>query len=175
MFNWGHHQIRNHHRLLAAILLGLVVVLSICNATGVFAQTDQSSRKVQEAKISFEQAFNAVLDAEAAGANVTSLVAQLNSAGDLLAQAENAIRVGDNALATANADSVMGIAQQVRVAAQTAKESALLKGQNASLTQSVLAIAGSIVFVLVMFMGWRLFKRRYIRRMLEAKPEVINQ
>jgi hypothetical protein len=50
----------------------------------VSAQKSQAATKLQAANNSFNQAFSAVLDAEKAGANVTSLFNQLNNAANLL-------------------------------------------------------------------------------------------
>jgi hypothetical protein len=77
----------------------------------VFAQTDQTASKLQAANAAVEQAFNAVLDAEKAGANVTDLLAQLNVAAGIYAEAENSYRTGDSNTAAAQADSVLPIAQ----------------------------------------------------------------
>jgi hypothetical protein len=130
---------------------------------------------MQEAQDAFEQAFNVVLDAETADANVTSLLNQLNSAADLLAQAENAYRVGNNNLAISNADSVIQIAEQVSSAAVTAKQSAIVEGQSAFWIRTTSIIVGSVVFVLVMLVVWRWFKRRYIKNLSNTKPEVSSQ
>jgi hypothetical protein len=62
----------------------------------VFAQTDQTASKLQAANTAVEETFNAVLDAEKAGANVTGLLAQLNVAAGVLAQAENSFRTGES-------------------------------------------------------------------------------
>ena len=60
--------------LLVIIVLGMVL-LSVNQAT---AQIDQTTSKLQAANTAVDQAFNAVLDAEKAGANVTDLLSQLN-------------------------------------------------------------------------------------------------
>ncbi len=96
-----------------------VSLLCVCPA---IAQTDQAASKLQAANTAVNQAFNAVLDAEAAGANVTDLLAQINTAQGILAQAENSYRTGDTNTASTQADSVLPIAQQVTVDAQNAKQ-----------------------------------------------------
>jgi hypothetical protein len=71
---------------LLAILVLSLYVLSVNQAT---AQTDQTTLKLQAANTAVNQAFNATLDAEKAGANVTDLLSQLSYAGSVLASAEN--------------------------------------------------------------------------------------
>ena len=140
-----------------------------------FAQTDQTASKLQAANNAVEQAFNAVLDAEKAGANVTGLLAQLNDAAGILAQAEDSYRTGDSNTAAAQADSVLPIAQEVTTAAQVAKQTALVSGQNAFWSTIAFTVIGAFVFVLVLFLVWRRFKRSYISKLHEAKPEVNGQ
>ena len=141
----------------------------------VFAQTDQTASKLQAANNAIEQAFNAVLAAEKAGANVTGLLVQLNDAAGILAQAENSYRTGDSNTAAAQADSVLPIAQQVTASAQDAKRTALVSGQNAFWSTIAFTVIGAFVFVLALFLVWRWFKRRYIKSLSEAKPEVNSQ
>ena len=141
----------------------------------VFAQTDQTASKLQAANTAVEQAFNAVLDTEKAGANVTDLLAQLNNAAGILAQAENSYRTGDSNTAAAQADSVLPIAQEVTTSAQEAKQTALVSGQNAFWSTIAFTVIGAFVFVLVLFLVWRWVKRIYINNLSQAKPEVNSQ
>ena len=80
------------------------------------AQTDQTAVETAGSQYSaVEQAFNAVLDAEKAGANVTQLLAKLNTAGELLADAQNALNSGNNvANITSKAENATQIAVQVK-------------------------------------------------------------
>jgi hypothetical protein len=87
--------------------------------------------KLQLANDAVDQAFNAVLDAEKAGANVTGLLVQINTAQGILAQAENSYRTGNANTAANLADSVLPIAQQVKLDAQSAKQTAIVSEQNA--------------------------------------------
>jgi len=141
----------------------------------VFAQTDQTASKLQAANTAIDGAFNAVLDAEKAGENVTGLLAQLNVAEGDLAQAENSYRTGDSSSAAAQADSVLPIAQEVTTASQNAKPTALTSSQNAFWSTIAFTVIGAFVFLLVLFLVWRRFKRSYINRLSGAKPEVNSQ
>jgi hypothetical protein len=138
----------------------------------VFAQTDQTASKLQAANNDIAQAFNAVLEAEKAGANVTDLLAQLNTAEDILAQAENSYRTGDSNTAAAQADTVRPITQEVTTAAQNAKQTAIISGQNAFWGIIAFTVIDIFLFVLILFLFWVWFKRRYFNNLLEAKSEV---
>jgi hypothetical protein len=114
------------------------------------------------------------LDAEKAGANVTGLLAQLNVAAGVLAQAENSFRTGDFNTSATQVDSVLPIAQEVTNSAQDAKQTALVSGQNAFWFTIAFTEIGASVFVLVLFLVWRRFKRGYIKKSLGLKPEVVE-
>ena len=141
----------------------------------VFAQTDQTASKLQAANIAVEQAFNGILDAEKAGANVADLLAQLNTASGVLVQAENSYRAGDSNTAAVKADSVLPIAQDVTISAQDAKQTSLVSSQNGFWFTIAFTVIGVFVFVLVLFLVWGWFKRRYIKSLSELKPEVNSQ
>ena len=140
----------------------------------VFAQTDQTSAKLQAANTAIDQAFNAVLDAEKTGANVTGLLAQLNVAGSEIAQAENSYRAENFSGAATLANRVLPIAQAVTASAQNAKQAALVSDRNNFWFTIAFSGIGAVVFVLVLFLIWRRFKRSYMKKLLGFKPEVIE-
>lgn len=139
----------------------------------VFAQTNQTAlNRIHAAETASMQAFNSILNAEKAGANVTGLISQLNDAEGILAQAENSYRTGDYSTAATQADSILPLAQQVTLEAQHAKQTAIDSSQNALWSTITLTVTGVLVFVLSLFLVWRRFKRIYIKRLSEAKPEL---
>ena len=161
---------------LSRISLLAILMLSICllGIHTAFAQTNQIDSKLQASNAAVNQAFNAVLNAEKAGANVTGLLSHVNVAAGILAQAENSFRTGDSNTAVAQASSVFLIAQEVIVAAQNAKETALINDQNTFWYTIAFTVIGAFVFVLILVLVWRRFKRSYIKNIAEAKPEVTN-
>lgn len=170
----GGIQINNHWKLSAFLIIFLSLALCLYGTSYGFAQIDQTSSKLQAANTAVNQAFDAVLAAEKAGANVTGLLAQLNDAAGILAQAENSYRTGDNNAALAQADSVLPIAQEVSVAAQEAKQTASVTNQNAIWSTVGFTVIGAFVFASVLFLVWRWFKKRYINTLIQTKPEVSN-
>lgn len=141
----------------------------------VFAQTSQVETRLQQANAALGQAFTSVSSAESAGANVTSLVDRLNVAANLLAQAENAYRTGNNITAIADSAAVLPITQQVTSAAQAAKQTALSSNQNEFWKAIVIAISAIACFVLILFLIWRTFKKSYISRLMKSTPEATNE
>jgi hypothetical protein len=167
--------LRSRNKLSSITLLALFVLctclLGFCPS---IAQTDQATSKLQAANTAVNQAFNAVVDAEAAGANVTDLLTQINTAQGILAQAENSYRTGDTNTASTQADRVLPIANKVTSDAQSAKQTAIVSTQNANLSNTALTVIGIFAFILVLFLVWRKFKLNYIKNLSEAKPELVN-
>ena len=161
---------------LFAVSLLVYLAFGLCFFGGhtVSAQTAQLTVYLQADNTAVNQAFSAVLAAEKAGANVTTLLAQLNVAAGNLAQAENSYRSGNYSAAATQADSVLPAAQQITIAAQEAKQAATVSRQKAFWSTIAFTVIGSAVFVLVLFLVWRWFKRRYICNLSQAKPEVNN-
>jgi predicted amino acid dehydrogenase len=163
---------KTYSKMFLSVLLLTAFTASFATMHFACAQTDQTESKLQAASTAVNQAFNAVSDAEKAGANVTGLLAQLNVVAGDLAQAKNSYRTGDSNAALAQATIVLAVAQEVTSSAQDAKQSALVSGQNGLWLTLVFTVIAGLVFVLVLFWVWRWFKRRYIESLSEAKPEV---
>ena len=165
----------NAYKLFAVSLFVFLAFGScVFNGYYAFAQTDQTASNLQTASTAVEQAFNAVLAAEKAGANVTGLLAQLNLAGGVLAQAENSYRTGNFIAAITQADSVLPIAQGVMASAQNAKQTASISGQNAFWFTIAFTEIGASAFVLVLFLVWQRVKRGYEKKLRGLKPEVVE-
>ena len=164
----------NRQCVIIFALLFFVVSACFFSSWFVVAQTSQTGSKLQAASTAVNQAFTSVLAAEKAGANVTSLLDQLNNANSLLAQAENANTAGNNSTAVNDANAVIPITQQVTTSAQNAKENTQVSSRNAFWSTIAATIVSAVVFVLVLFVVWRWFKRRYIKGLSEAKPEVMG-
>ena len=126
------------------------------------------------ANIDLGQAFNAVLDAEKAGANVTELLSKLNTAGDLLAGAQNVLNSGNSVNITSNLENVRLIADQVNVDAVNLRNVSLVNSQNFHWLILTFSVMGAVVFVFFLLVVWRRFKRGSIRKLLETKPEVVE-
>jgi hypothetical protein len=177
------------HRLfkLSAVVLILLVATSTCsfnvqsraiqNASNVQKQTGSSTLgrvdlKLQAAQDIVLQAFAAVLEAETAGANITSLIALLNNASWLLGQANIAYRIGDLSLAERQAEKGVWNVQDVLAEAQKMQRAATTSAQRAFWLAAVTALFVISVFLLGLFFLWRFFERGYVRSLSKTKPEV---
>ncbi len=155
-------------KLLAATLFVFLALGScLCNGHYASAQTEPN---LQAANTAVGQAFNAVLDAEKAGGNVSSLLTQLNTAESFLTEAETAYNNGNNATADTKANQASNIAQSVQSQALALKSKSASAAQNNFELILTFFVGGSVVFVLLIFLIWRKVKGTYIEKMLKSKP-----
>lgn len=119
-------------------------------------------------------AYQAVRDAEMAGADISGFSELLRDAAQLLAQAHTSFRVGHfgSAVQFANLTGVIG--KEVEVKAFRLSD--LQRGVPVwqmwwAMVQSLFAV---LVVVLLSFWSWRVFKRLYLRRVGAMKPEVAS-
>ncbi len=163
-----------HRNLLGTSLLTLLVIGLFITVQPAFCQSYDPTPSFQTANNSVNLAFDLVLKAEKAGANVKALLTQLNVAANLIAQAENSYRSGDTSIIDSNTDQAVAIARQVTAQATTLEKSATEAQQNARLTSVLLAVLGSVIFILSLILIWGFFKSHYLNRVLESKPEVVD-
>ncbi len=161
---------KKRFELSTVVLLFLMAFAASCIVTAHAVDV----AKLQAANTAFEEAFEAVLAAEHAGANVTVLLSQLNAAADLLAQAEMACRNGDASVAGSKASSAFLIVLEVKSEAVNAENAALVAYQNGFWLSTVLSIIGASGLVTLLFLAWKLLKQRYLKKLLGARPEVPN-
>ena len=155
--------------LLVLMVAGLLSFGPLC-----VRGTGDASASVGEADVAVRQAFNATLDAERAGANVSGLILRLNEAGGILVEAEMALGNGNSSEAASKAGQCIGIAESVKGDADVLKTSALDEAQTVFWTSLTFPVVGIAVFVAVLVLVWRRFKRGYVRKMLGLKPEVAH-
>jgi hypothetical protein len=154
----------------------LVLVLAGLFSRDVFVVrgTDEASPSVADADAAVRQAFNATLNAERAGANVSGLILRLNEAGGILVEAEIALGNGNSSKAASEASQCFGMAESVKGDADALKASALDEAQTLLWTYLTFSVVGVAVFVVVLVLVWRRFKRGYVGNTMSMKPEVAH-
>jgi len=159
----------------SVLFLFVFAVVGLClhNVSCVKA-TDDALSKIGEAGNNLQQAFEAVLDAEKAGANVSRLTDVLNEAGRLLMEAEIAYRSGNLSEAASKANASFLTGETVKGEALDLKGSALKEGQKVLWLNSVFSLAGGITLIVGLVFVWSYFKRVYSKRLLDLKPEVVS-
>ena len=127
---------------------------------------------ISEAEQSMAQAYEAVLDAERVGADISGLLVRLNDAAVLLSEARMAFDVGDFEEATRFAESTSEIGYEVVDEAELLE----IEANNAQVHRSwwflVISALGVSVVLVASLLGYEYFKRRYYRRLSKMKPRV---
>jgi hypothetical protein len=127
---------------------------------------------IADAEQALSQAYEAVLDAEKAGANVSVLLVKLNGGVDSFLDAQRAFESGDDVEAVRLANSASGVAGEVWDEAATLS----VEAGDAAVDRSWVFLVVSTVAVSVVavgsWVGYRFFKQWYYRRLLKMKPKV---
>lgn len=153
-------------------LIGFLVACAVCLVREGFGITYQDAAgQVTDARQTLRNAFNSVVGAEQNGANVSLLLIRLDAAGSNLTLAEAALAVRNYSGVVSLAGSCKSDADAVGVEAVKLGNDAVLAAGN-WWTMVVFSVVGSVVFVLVLFFVWRWFKRGYLKRVLNSRPEV---
>ncbi len=121
-----------------------------------------------------KQAFNSVLNAEKAGADISELLVKLNIAGEFLSEAQNKYNSGNLENVTSILKNVHQIADQVNADAVILRNESLSNSQINVFFTLIFSIAGSIIFGILLFFVWRKLKHAHLRKQLHMKPKVIE-
>ena len=119
-------------------------------------------------------AYGAVLEAEEAGANVSGLLGRLSVGGGYLAEAYVWYRLGVSENASRFAGLCSEVVGDVRSEAVGLKSEAHGLWELDFLVRMIWSVGGVIVVVFLGFVVWRVFRRRYLRRVLGLRPEVVS-
>lgn len=157
-----------------AVSLVLFALLSCVFVLGgiVWGFEDVAVSAVEGAEGDVVEAYCVVLEAEGAGANVSSLLDQLDVAAEYLAVARMCLRLGDSDGAVGNASLCVEALDGIAGDAAVLKEKAIKEqGEHNWMTLSG-SVVGMVAVVCGSWFGWASFKKYYYRRVLEMKPEV---
>jgi len=124
------------------------------------ASEDTAASALANAEESIVLAYQATLNAEEAGANVSGLLVRLNEAGQLLASAQIEYRLDDFEKANELSESSKSIAEEVQNAAVNLKDSALSESAQRMLSTMVASVLGVASIALVSLYAWYLLKKR---------------
>jgi hypothetical protein len=130
--------------------------------------------EVTQAEEALVLGYDAVLEAEEAGANVSSLLARLSLGGEYLAEAYVCVRLGDSEKASRFAGLCVEVVGDMRGEAVGLREEAHGWWVLDVIVRLIWSVFGVIIIVVVAFVVWRVFRRRYLKRVLGSKPEVVS-
>jgi len=157
-----------------AFAILLLASSSLVTVTIAESGQDGATSALKNAEVSVASTYQTVLELEKLGANVSDSLSQLNDAAGYLAHAHVALSLGDF-------DEAIGLANLAYNASNAIKgktDELLHEVSRAEGTAALLRISGSILGIAVLgiasFFAWRAFGRRYRKRILGMKPEVVQ-
>jgi len=155
-------------RALSILRLFFVLMLLLVTASQFFVSVtiaevgeDEDASGLIDAEEKVILAYLAVLDAENAGANVSSLLVQLNEAGEFLARAHVEYRLGNFEEASHFADSSRNIGVGVQNAAVELKDLASREGTQHMLFTMIASVVGVASIALGSLLIWYFMKKHY--------------
>jgi hypothetical protein len=155
-------------KLFFVLLILSVFAAPIC-VSGAFAAYSENTAAsaIDRAEAAMVSAYEAVSDAEQAGANVSRLLDRLNVAGEHLDEAHMLYRLGNFDGAIHSADLSSEIGADVKNEAEELKIEAYGSWIRIVWIRIIGSIVGVIFVVFGAFIVWRVFKRRYVRSNIE--------
>jgi hypothetical protein len=149
-----------HFKTTVALVVTLLLLVVIIPSP-VWASQADAATAISSAKNTILNSYNAVKKAEAAGANITVLVATLNEAGSLLSQAELAYAINDFDTALNFAVQSQNSLDNLIAEANTLQET-VTQQQNQDFVINVLfSIIGTFAVIVAGFAAWFFLKKKY--------------
>jgi hypothetical protein len=133
----------------------------------------EAAAAVSNAESALRGALVAVLDAENSGVNVSGLMGRMNDAGVALTGARVALAAGNYSDAVDRAGACRSLANGVLTDADVLKSDSVAWASLWWVTL-LLSVTASVVFVAVLFVVWRRFRRSYAGKLLKSRPEVVG-
>jgi hypothetical protein len=168
--NLGNRKYKSAFVCVLMLLIMLIWLVPVCFAV----DGSEAGIAIDQAERNLNSAYARVAEADSAGADVSMLLNELNSAGIYLSGANAALIAGDfeNAVMMAGNcnDAVSGVATE----AANLRSYAEATHFNAVLSAVFVSIFGVMIVTVLGFMGWRYLRRKYFREFLDKRPEVNN-
>jgi len=124
---------------------------------------------IEEARAKFQEAYNATVEAERAGAKVSEAVEKLNNALDYIFQAENRSAQGDTEQVFVLTQASIQLSEENLVLTQELKQQAETLRYTRLIVYGVISVALLIFGVYAFFIGRRMWKRHRQNKFMEMR------
>ena len=155
------------------VLLSLVSWVSVSSIQASNVE-DGALSAIERGELAMTVAYEAVLEAERAGANVTSLLSKLNEGAEALSEAHMSNRVGNFDDVTYFANLCYDLVASIEAEANMLRDAAVVERPQRLFLTSLSSAVAAVCILFGGFFGWRFFKNRYYQRISQMKPEVVN-
>ena len=161
-------------KLFFVFLVLLIFLVPIFTPESSASDSDSDNSAIDQTEVFLASVYEVVLEAEQLGANVSGLLARLNVAGEYSANAHIWYDLGDFENATRFANLCYDVGEEVRNEAYELKNEAYGSWVTSLFVKMTVSLVSVVIVVLLSFAVWRVFKRRYHKRILGMKPEVVS-
>ena len=161
-------------RVIATLFILLAFVSPVFVSGAIALDVDDAASAIESAESAVDLAYEAVLDAEGVGANVSGLLDKLSDGVEALSKAYMSNRVGDFDDAIYFAYLCCNLVGGIEAEANDLRDQAAVDSSQHLLLTSFSSVLALVCISCGGFFGWRLFKSRYHRRVLKMKPEVVS-
>jgi hypothetical protein len=144
------------------------------NVSRVLGDESEAVSWISQAENSLEAAYLSILEAERVGGDVSEIIAFLNTALEYYSEAERALESEEYDIAVQLAGKVVEASNAVLEADSSLIVVAGHVEEEAFRNQLFLSFGAVCFIVLFGFLGWRLFKGYYARRMIGLRSEVFD-
>lgn len=124
---------------------------------------------IEEARAKFQQAYNATVEAERAGAEVGEAVKKLNGALDQIFKAENLATQGDLEKAFLSTQASIQLSKDVLNLTQELKQQAETLRYTRVIIYGSISVALIIFCIYAFFIGRRMWKRHQQKKFMEMR------
>lgn len=131
-----------------------------------------SSASLIQADVSLTLSYESVLAAEQSGAEVSTLLNQLNIAGGYLSEAYAWYHLGNSDKTNHFSDLCYNVATSVKTDAIQLKDASQTQRDIEHISIQFGSVTAVVVILVLSYVIWGVFKRRYYTQLLESKPEV---
>lgn len=153
-----------------AFVILLFMLVNPCGNLGVHCSPETSTNEgIEEARVKFWEAYNATVEAERCGAEVSEAVKKLNDALDYIFQAQDLVIQGDMEQAFLLTQASMQVSEEALVLTRVLKQQAENLRYTRSIIYVVVSIALLVLCVCAFFIGRRLWKRRQQKKFMDMR------
>lgn len=161
----------------STILVIILIVFTIqfpFHTASAITDAEEAASALANAERTVGEAYNATVNADQTGANISTLLTKLSDAGDELSAAETAYRQGDFNSTVTLARISSQVAEGVKADASQLGLEALGARYMNNWFKMVVSIVAVVTVGLGSFFIWRRFKKRHYQRVLNAKTEAVS-
>jgi len=157
--------------LILVVLTFPFMLVNPCTNRVHFSLETPINEGIEEARAKFQEAYNATVEAERTGAEVSEAVKKLNDALDYIFQAENHTAHGDMEQAFLWTQASMQLSEETLVLTQELKQQTETLRYTRLVVYSVIFVALLIFVIYAFFIGRRIWKRHRQNKFMEMRVE----